>query len=493
MRARGPFRAFIPPIPLPDHKLFSRIISRFITSTQATLENQVYGVAPLNQALAGPCNPAASPVVSGIRSLKKIAPYWYPYTTRAKQRWVGRGILEIFTSEFRDRSMEYYIYALESGVISVNGKVALPDTIIRNEDLIENIVHRHEPPVTAAPVKVLSHDVEREFIVVDKPGSIPVHATGRYYHTSLMETLINDFNFAKIHPVNRLDRLTSGIMIIPTSASSARIMSDEIGARSVEKVYVARCTGKFPDGRIVCEEPILTVERHIGLHIVHPDGKPSQTIFNLMRYDAHTDSSVVLCKPVTGRTHQIRVHLQYLGHPIANDTIYNEQRIWGTSLGKSGLNHMDKSISNAPSPPLLKPTLSSEVQEIITKLQNKRDEDWGRWRDVVFKAKTHLQPHNVQRKKPQNRKQNDVQVTTTSDPQFTTAQVLERVTAIQLQEDPLTTLQSEHAYCPECYLPLLPDPKPEELYIFLHALRYTTSFGSFETEMPEWSREDWVW
>jgi tRNA pseudouridine32 synthase len=48
-------------------------------------------------------------------------------------------------------------------------------------------------------------------------------------------------------------------------------------------------------------------------------------------------------------------------------------------------------------------------------------------------------------------------------------------------------------YCPECYLPLHPDPKPERLYIFLHALRYTTSLGCFETEMPEWSMEDWVW
>jgi tRNA pseudouridine32 synthase len=48
-------------------------------------------------------------------------------------------------------------------------------------------------------------------------------------------------------------------------------------------------------------------------------------------------------------------------------------------------------------------------------------------------------------------------------------------------------------YCPECYLPLHPDPKPERLYIFLHALRYTTSLGCFETEMPEWAAEGWEW
>lgn len=48
-------------------------------------------------------------------------------------------------------------------------------------------------------------------------------------------------------------------------------------------------------------------------------------------------------------------------------------------------------------------------------------------------------------------------------------------------------------YCPECYLPLHPDPKPERLYIFLHALRYTTSLGVFETGMPEWAEEGWEW
>jgi len=48
-------------------------------------------------------------------------------------------------------------------------------------------------------------------------------------------------------------------------------------------------------------------------------------------------------------------------------------------------------------------------------------------------------------------------------------------------------------YCPECYIPLHPDPKPERLYIFLHALRYTTSLGCFETEMPEWAAEGWEW
>ena len=56
-----------------------------------------------------------------------------------------------------------------------------------------------------------------------------------------------------------------------------------------------------------------------------------------------------------------------------------------------------------------------------------------------------------------------------------------------------TTSGSEQIYCPECYLPLHPDPKPEKLYIFLHALKYTISLGEFSTEMPNWAAAGWEW
>jgi hypothetical protein len=151
--------------------------------------------------------PETHPTLNATTSrpgLRKVEPYWYPYTTMAKLRWQNRELLEVVSTEFRDRSMEYYVrlarcfylsslkqsqrYALESGVTTVNGKIAAPETIIKNGDRIEyvlergaanfelmlhrNIVHRHEPPVTSTPIKILHHDAEREFIVVDKPGSI---------------------------------------------------------------------------------------------------------------------------------------------------------------------------------------------------------------------------------------------------------------------------------------------------------------------------------
>ena len=94
---------------------------------------------------------------TAAKTLKRVAPYWHPYRTYAKQRWWNREILELVSTEFRDRSIEYYVssdcsescrssckltasvqrYALESGVVTVNGKAALPGTIVRNGDRIE--------------------------------------------------------------------------------------------------------------------------------------------------------------------------------------------------------------------------------------------------------------------------------------------------------------------------------------------------------------------
>ncbi|KAJ8463436.1 hypothetical protein ONZ51_g10253 [Trametes cubensis] len=548
--------------------------------------------------------------------LKKIPPYWYPYTTMAKGRWLGREILEIVSTEFRDRSMEFYRYALESGITTVNGEIAKPDTIIRNGDRIENVVHRHEPPVTSTPVRILHHDKERGFIVIDKPGSIPVHAVGRYFRNSLVEILKNDFGFEKVYTVNRLDRLTSGLMILPLNATLAATLTDEFVNGRVRKEYIARCKGKFPEEEVVCEEPLLTVDRQMGLNIVHPEGKPAKTIFKRLRYDENTDTSVLHCRPLTGRSHQIRVHLQFLGHPIANDPVYSDPRIWGEKLGKGGIDltpteeraapqapeqlqvdpasnpeslqkdyavqkssnsvNGEEGVSGANSKPKLLPRetghdigmgspvpLSAEAVGIITRLRNMKDEaeDWGRWRDVVFRAKGKLTPHGFRIPlPPQNERKRGGSALATAkaiphqaaqvhvnqpqqhaspggesaktesenvdaEPPRTNQLTLEDITKLSIGTpsiseaptpsaapdspvpassapptfavpEPVITdagSRSEDQYCPECYVPLHPDPKPESLYIFLHAIRYTTSLGCFETEMPEWASEGWEW
>lgn len=132
------------------------------------------------------------------------------------------------------------------------------------------------------------------------------------------------------------------------------------------------------------------------------------------------------------------------------------------------------------------------------------DEDWSRWRDVVFRAKGALTPKTVRVPplSPQNRRRRGGAAEhATSDlhgegeevaAQLSLDEALVRLPTMEASE-PAVDPDTGTLYCPECYVPLHPDPRPENLYIFLHAFEYTTSLGCFETEMPEWASAGWEW
>jgi tRNA pseudouridine synthase 9 len=263
--------------------------------------------------------------------LRKVEPYDYIYKTYAKQRWLGKSIFEIFEKEFHDRSTDYYKHAILNGRITVNGLQVALEYIVKNSDLIENRIHRHEPPVCDLKIEIV--DESDDVLIISKPSSIPVHATGRYRLNTIIHILKQEHRYQELHPVNRLDRLTSGLMILARNKKKATELMTALGERLVQKTYYARVKGKFPFDEIVCEEPIETVSHKVGINIVSATGKPSVTKFTFVSYNGRT--SLVKCEPKTGRTHQIRVHLQHLGHPIANDPIYSSSA-WENYISGSG-------------------------------------------------------------------------------------------------------------------------------------------------------------
>ncbi|EED90051.1 predicted protein, partial [Thalassiosira pseudonana CCMP1335] len=278
-----------------------------------------------------------------------VHPYPFTFATFAKARWVGRTVVDVYNEEFGSYPKSYYEAAIDAGRILVSGRPVDREYKIQGGDELNHLVHRHEPAVGLSdiiydngtitadytehpPVQIVYED--NSLLIVDKPSTIAIHTSGAYNYNSLFEILSywnpQAYGLGRLFTVHRLDRLTSGLVLIAKTPELARSMGKCIMERDgCEKLYLTRVKGKFPlnvmekvasDGGIDAqndnEHPHLTEEAdRKGI-------KPAQTSFTLLTYDAVSDTSVVLAKPVTGRTHQIRLHLQQLGHPIANDHCY---------------------------------------------------------------------------------------------------------------------------------------------------------------------------
>ncbi|XP_014362741.2 RNA pseudouridylate synthase domain-containing protein 2 isoform X2 [Papilio machaon] len=265
--------------------------------------------------------------------LRKVYPYYFTFTTFTKGRWVGEKILDVFAREFRAHPAAEYERCIRAGTLTVNYERVDPDYRLKHNDLLANVVHRHETPVLASPLRIIH--VDEELLVLDKPCSLPVHPCGRYRHNTVVFILAKEYNLKNLRTIHRLDRLTSGLLLFGRSPKKARQMEHQIRNRQVLKEYVCRVDGHFPDEEIECQEPIEVVSYKIGVCKVSPKGKDCSTVFKRLGFNANNNTSVVLCKPKTGRMHQIRVHLQYLGYPVVNDPLYNHP-VFGPLRGKGG-------------------------------------------------------------------------------------------------------------------------------------------------------------
>ncbi|XP_045458877.1 RNA pseudouridylate synthase domain-containing protein 2 [Melitaea cinxia] len=265
--------------------------------------------------------------------LRKVYPYYFTFTTFTKGRWVGEKILDVFAREFRAHPAAEYERCIRAGTLTVNYERVDPDYRLKHNDLLANVVHRHEVPVTSQPITLVH--IDEDIVVVNKPASIPVHPCGRYRHNTVVFILAKEYNLKNLRTIHRLDRLTSGLLLFGRSPKKARQMEHQIRNRQVQKEYVCRVDGEFPEEEIECQEPIEVVSYKIGVCKVSPKGKDCSTVFKRLGYNAGANTSVVLCRPKTGRMHQIRVHLQYLGYPVVNDPLYNHP-VFGPLRGKGG-------------------------------------------------------------------------------------------------------------------------------------------------------------
>lgn len=177
------------------------------------------------------------------------------------------------------------------------------------------------------PLSIIFED--DDIIVADKPAGMPTHPT----HGHLDDTLANALAYRAVvrgepfvfRPANRLDRNTSGIVLLAKNRFAASRLFEDMKSGAIHKTYAAVTVG-VPDpaaGRI--DAPIARADEGILMRVVREDGAQSATEYNVMRRSADGKYALVALRPITGRTHQIRVHMAYIGTPLLGDFLYGEE------------------------------------------------------------------------------------------------------------------------------------------------------------------------
>jgi 23S rRNA pseudouridine1911/1915/1917 synthase len=163
---------------------------------------------------------------------------------------------------------------------------------------------------------------DEELLVIDKPAGMVCHSAQRPEHTSLAEWL-REYGVPTPRMINRLDRETSGLVIVAKTEGAAKTLGKAVLRREIEKEYVAICQGEFAEESGVVDQPIGISQNSVVYTkrvVDGVDGQPSLTRFVVEKRLCHF--TVVRLMPRTGRAHQLRVHMAWLGHPIVGDKVY---------------------------------------------------------------------------------------------------------------------------------------------------------------------------
>lgn len=253
-----------------------------------------------------------------------IEPYEHVHRFRPKASEIGQTVTHIFHNRFPFRSESDWMAKLHAGLIGVNDLKTYPDHQLKHSDeLFHRNVGVKEP---SAPAEIRIIDQNEYFLWVDKPAPLPMHSGGRY-HRNTVVSLLEKQGIKPVFIVHRLDAVTSGLILLARSESAASFATKLISDQRLEKTYEAIVRGNPHEHQA---EVSIGIKRDKGFLFkcsTNQDAKPATTLFTVLHQDdgwAH-----VRCVPITGRTHQIRLHLAHWGYPIWDDDMYN-----GSTMGQ---------------------------------------------------------------------------------------------------------------------------------------------------------------
>lgn len=285
------------------------------------------------------------------------------------------GRLDAYIADNSDISRSFAEKLVTEGFVRVNGEPKLKKYKVRKNDSIHIEVPKEDVP-DLTPVKMditIIYD-SPEFAVIDKPAGItvhpaPGHAEDTIVNAMLAEFEITDENDLRPGIVHRLDKDTSGLMIVAKNREAREKLSKVFADRKVDKRYLAVCWGKPKKDRFIIEEPIGRHKKDRKKMCVCEDGRYAKSEITVLK--RNDDSFLAEVKIYTGRTHQIRVHMSHAGFPLAGDEVYGNRQSLKLPIGRQALHSWKLSFVNpfTNETEAFETSLPEDMRELIKRLK----------------------------------------------------------------------------------------------------------------------------
>ncbi|WP_099222009.1 RluA family pseudouridine synthase [Listeria costaricensis] len=241
--------------------------------------------------------------------------------------FAAKTIQDLLADQFHLGKKARHEYRMSKSVLLDNQPVSLEQEVVSGQKLQLPLLNELTPSPASGPLDVLYED---DFIaLVSKPAGLKTHPNSSSDHDTAVNRLQHYFiqtekPSASAYHVHRLDQVTSGLVLFAKNRLALAAFSYQLEKRTIKRSYIALVEGKITEQQTI-DKPIGK-DRHIsGKQHISTGGQQATTHLTPLDYLAATNQTLVSCELETGRTHQIRVHLASIGHPIVGDKLYGSK------------------------------------------------------------------------------------------------------------------------------------------------------------------------
>lgn len=248
--------------------------------------------------------------------------------------------IDKFLTENTDYTRSKIKKMIENGSVLVNDKIVKVSYILKSADVIKFLEYSENTSVEPQNIPLDIYYEDDDLIVVNKPSGMVVHpAPGNYsntlvnalmYHTSNLSSINTDVRPGIVH---RIDADTSGLLLVAKNDRVHNILATAIKNKEVVREYIALVTGVILEDTATIDAPIGRDKNNRKKMAVTSENS-KDAITHIKVLERYNNATLIRCKLETGRTHQIRVHLNYIGHPIVNDPVYGHKKLIDKEFGQ---------------------------------------------------------------------------------------------------------------------------------------------------------------